>query len=244
MTWRTHVVCGWSFLWLLRPLPQGLTPESLIPLFTITAFTALLPDLDASESKLKHLQIAGIKPLLPVSIILHHWLGHRGFLHSLAAWLSFSILFSLWSNDLWMLWLAGVLGFGSHLVADACTRSGIPLLYPNRKRIHFLPKQLRLTTGSQAEEVVFILLALIVFALVFPLLLDSRTNSSLTAKYERNDAGIAAHQQLQNLTSSTLPPVTWPDKQGRPRAPVPEPIRGAVPGNLYIFPGHPHPLKG
>jgi len=62
--------------------------------------------------------------------------------------------------------LALSLGYGSHLVADACTKSGIPALYPHRGRIHLLPRALRLTTGSLAEEAFLVALGLLLFALL------------------------------------------------------------------------------
>lgn len=62
----------------------------------------------------------------------------------------------------WQVWLALVLGYAAHLAADACTRSGVPLLYPHKKRYHLLPSSLRFTTGSQAEEALLPLLALLV----------------------------------------------------------------------------------
>lgn len=67
--------------------------------------------------------------------------------------------------------LALSLGYASHLATDACTKSGIPFLYPRRQRYHLLPRLLRVTTGSAAEEVVFIALAVCVAALLLRLLL-------------------------------------------------------------------------
>jgi membrane-bound metal-dependent hydrolase YbcI (DUF457 family) len=54
----------------------------------------------------------------------------------------------------------------SHLVTDACTRTGIPLLYPSKARYYVLLRSLRFTTGPQAEEVLFTLLAISVFLLL------------------------------------------------------------------------------
>ena len=57
MTWPTHTLFGISTLWLLAPVP----PEVLHSIFGVlaaaAALGALLPDLDASESKIKHLKI-------------------------------------------------------------------------------------------------------------------------------------------------------------------------------------------
>jgi membrane-bound metal-dependent hydrolase YbcI (DUF457 family) len=52
--------------------------------------------------------------------------------------------------------LAGFLaGYGSHILADACTLSGVPLFGPfTRRDFHLLPKMLRLRTGGFMEFVV------------------------------------------------------------------------------------------
>ena len=66
----------------------------------------------------------------------------------------------------WPCYVALLLGCGSHLLADACTRTGIPLLCPSMVRYYVLPPSLRFTTGSQAEEVLLALLATNVFLLL------------------------------------------------------------------------------
>ncbi len=131
------------------------------------AFGSLLPDLDASESKIKRLSVVGITPFAPLSVGLNRRFGHRGALHSLLGWgiaslvfLPLGFFFSLGVS------LALSLGYGSHLVADACTKSGIPAFYPKGKRIHLLPRALRLTTGSLAEEAFLVALGLLLFALL------------------------------------------------------------------------------
>ncbi len=73
----------------------------------------------------------------------------------------------------WLPALALLLGYGSHLLLDSMTKHGIPFLYPDRKRWHALPPALLVSTGSQAEDIVFTLLAL----LVLPLLLSAFLNS-------------------------------------------------------------------
>jgi hypothetical protein len=66
--------------------------------------------------------------------------------------------------------LALTLGYGSHLAADACTRSGIPFLYfhvsRNKRRYHLLPPRLRFVTGSDAEAALLPLLGLLILLLL------------------------------------------------------------------------------
>ena len=142
-------------------------PELLAPLGALAALGALLPDLDASQSQIKHLTIAGVTPFAPLAVLLNRTLGHRSLLHSLVGWGAATLLL------LPLALVAGVgvplalsLGYASHLATDACTKSGIPFFYPSRKRYHLLPRPLRLTTGSMAEEAVFALFAVLVAGLL------------------------------------------------------------------------------
>jgi membrane-bound metal-dependent hydrolase YbcI (DUF457 family) len=66
------------------------------------------------------------------------------------------------------------LGYTSHLVADALTIRGIPLLWPGRRQpsLHLLPRPLRIRTGSAGEAIFNLcwppaLLAVIVIVLAF-----------------------------------------------------------------------------
>lgn len=167
MMGRTHALVGVASLWCLQVWPSLIRPELLAPLGIVAALGALLPDLDATQSQIKHLSVAGITPFAPLSVLLNRTFGHRGLLHSLLGWSIASVLLF----PLTLLFGAAVplalsLGYASHLATDACTKRGIPFLYPNRKRYHLLPRSLRLTTGSRAEEAVFALLAVLVAALI------------------------------------------------------------------------------
>ncbi len=167
MLWRTHALAGLSSLWLLEMIPGTLSADSLAPLALAAAFGALLPDLDAERSKIQSLSVSGVQPFAPISQAFYRAWGHRGPLHS-ALGLGIVALGAcalvLWWE--WPLSAALVLGYASHLLLDACTKSGIPLLYPKKKRYHLLPLPARLTTGSLAEEVFFAILSIPVFLLL------------------------------------------------------------------------------
>ena len=49
-----------------------------------------------------------------------------------------------------------LLGYASHLVEDACTKTGIAVLYQNSKRYHLLPAGICIVTGSEYEELFFV----------------------------------------------------------------------------------------
>jgi inner membrane protein len=137
-------------------------------LAAIAALGALLPALDASESKIKHLKIMGtqFKPFLLPAQVVQHSEQHRGLLHSLTGlgMIAVTVVPAIW----WVGWvpvLAFLLKYASHLLADSVTKTGILLLYPRTQRYYLLPQGWRITTGSLAEETLLLPLALIVMAL-------------------------------------------------------------------------------
>lgn len=80
MTWPTHAVLGINTLWLLAPLPPEIVGLNMGVLVMCATLGALLPDLDASESKVKHLKIPGsqFKPFLLPAQVVHRTNQHRG----------------------------------------------------------------------------------------------------------------------------------------------------------------------
>jgi membrane-bound metal-dependent hydrolase YbcI (DUF457 family) len=171
VTWPTHTFFGISALWLLTPLPPEALGYDFGTLAACATWGALLSDLDASESKIRHLKLLGtnFKPFLLPAQVVHRTDQHRGVLHSLwGMGMIGSITLPL---VFWIGWapVAALLGYASHLVADSVTKSGIRFLYPNTKRYHLLPLGWRITTGSQAEDLVAALLLLPVLLLFFHL---------------------------------------------------------------------------
>ena len=156
MTWPTHALLGINSLWLLAPIPLELVGYDFGTLAACAVLGSLLPDLNASESKIKHLKLLGtaFKPfLLPARIV--SWTDqHRGLLHSFWG-LGMTTVF-IAPLVFWVGWapvVALLLGYGSHLLGDSATKSGIRLFYPRADRFYLLPKKLRFTTGSLAEDV-------------------------------------------------------------------------------------------
>ena len=169
MTWRTHVLFGISTLWLLAPLPPESLGYDFGTLAACAALGALLPDLDASESKVKYLKLLGtqIQPLMLPAQVVSQTNQHRGLLHSLAglAMVAGMCLPCLW----WVGWspmMCLLLGYMSHLVADSMTKSGVRWFYPSPHRFYLFPVTLRVTTGSDAEEVFMVCFALTSVALL------------------------------------------------------------------------------
>jgi inner membrane protein len=163
MTWRTHVMGGLASLWIMQILPFGVDSTALALSAIFSVLGSLLPDLDARESKLSNVQILGVTPLKPVVSLLYKRLGHRGAMHSALALIVLSVLAGV-PLGLFLSPFAGLglaLGYLSHILLDASTKSGVPLYWPDSDRVHVLPKKLRFVTGSFPEDILFFLLALI-----------------------------------------------------------------------------------
>ena len=132
---------------------------------------SLAPDLDAGESKIKNLRVLGVRPFHAIATLTHRHFGHRALLHSLAglglAALLVSVPLAVYVG--WSPAFAFLLGYGSHLLLDACTVRGIRWLYPDPRRFHVLPPDWRIVTGSAGEEV-FALFLLIPALLLFMVL--------------------------------------------------------------------------
>ena len=161
MMWHTHAAMGASAAWLLAPFVTPDNSAIAAPLMLCCVVGAMVPDLDAVESKIKHVKVLGIKPMVPVSRAINREFGHRGLLHSLCGWLIWTALNLPLSVVFdWLPVAALSLGYASHLAGDACTRSGIPLLYPKRNRFYLSPQRLRVITGSEYEELFFAAFAL------------------------------------------------------------------------------------
>ncbi len=181
MMGRTHALLGLSCLWLLELGPP--TPPDRFALAAMGAVIgALLPDLDAQSSLLQTVRVGGIAPFALPARGLSRAFGHRGATHSLLALGVLALLALPLLGIEPLAWLGLLLGYLSHLLGDACTKSGVPLLFPRRQKIHLLPKSVRLSTGSLAEEGVFMVMAVPVITLLLRhLLLGAATPVDFSA---------------------------------------------------------------
>ncbi|MBE2319829.1 metal-dependent hydrolase [Solirubrobacter sp. CPCC 204708] len=133
-------------------------PAGTTPLLLAGAWLgSLLPDADKADSRIYRtrrlerkvwpVRVAGRLARIPLRLLI--LLGHRGLTHSLAA----AALVAAAAALLDPAFGAGVaIGYGSHVAADACTPSGVPLLAPlTRRRWWLLPRRTRIPTGSLRE---------------------------------------------------------------------------------------------
>ena len=131
----------------------------------VAAVAAWLPDADTPSTR------AG-RVLFPLAIWIERRWGHRSVTHSLVGWLVFALVLTplLFLLPVASVWFGAALcGYASHLLGDAATKSGVPLLWPSRARFVFPGNDnLRFITGSKAEGAVFAVL-LLVGLLLLPL---------------------------------------------------------------------------
>lgn len=111
------------------------------------AVGAWLPDIDTPHSK------AGFC-VYPLASFLERRFGHRTVTHSFLGTSIFAALclpLLLWPH-LHALYFALLCGYASHLLADAATKSGVPMMWPNRRAWVFPGNEdYRVRTGSAAE---------------------------------------------------------------------------------------------
>jgi inner membrane protein len=162
--WSTHLAIGVDCAAVLIATVLYIVPSAVTNLEVIGAtligalLGSLLPDLDARQSKIKYLKLGKLRPFYHLSILTSQKLGHRGVLHSLLG-LGVATGIGALLGPWWGFWTAAGMsvGYGSHLIADSAAVSGIPWLFPRRRRYHLTGRRLRIVTGSLAEESVFAL---------------------------------------------------------------------------------------
>lgn len=144
----THIAAGALSAVLLS---KGLhaTQVSFVMLVAGGVLGSMLPDIDHPES-------AFGRRVLPLSLTLSALFGHRGVTHSLVAvglmaWLSWVALHGAigWAPAMTTPFVLGIAaGYLSHLLCDFFTNSGVPLLWPMKRKF---ASPVRFNTGSSLE---------------------------------------------------------------------------------------------
>ena len=142
----THLVFS-LFIALLSAKLFGI--EQLYFIFIIALF-GIIPDIDTHKSKVKI-------PIL--SFILKTIFKHRGIFHSV--FIPILLFFVLSYLGYYIIGLAVLLGYLSHIFLDALTPSGIRLFWPLRFKVKGFIK-----TNSIMEKALFILLSVITIFMI------------------------------------------------------------------------------
>lgn len=138
-------------------MPETISPASVISLGLFIsggATAALLLDIDKKGSTISNKHKI-------LSFFLRLFMTHRGFTHSLLAYVIFSAIMYL--GLMWVpeglghaFALGSIIGYGSHLLLDSFNPKGIPLFYPLKTRFSVM----NIVTGSFSEYIVGALLML------------------------------------------------------------------------------------
>ncbi|MBT3405949.1 metal-dependent hydrolase [Candidatus Woesearchaeota archaeon] len=139
MMFKTHLMFG--FLLGLFGI-QYLHPSNQVLFIIIAMFCSALPDIDHPDSKIgKNVKI--------IAFLFEH----RGFFHSIWALLLVFFLFSLTLGKVYV--FAALIGYISHLLADAMTKEGIKVFHPFSK--YAIRGFIR--TGTLGELIVFLVVS-------------------------------------------------------------------------------------
>ena len=178
MTGKTHQVIGITaalggFFILQEPTYQ---PATFVAVLVAAHFGSLLPDIDSSAADIWNSVPAG-KHVGRVAT--KFTFGHRNLTHSLlglalVGFLTHRLIMSMphyWGLDLNLVWLSFIIGYVFHLLADAVTVLGVPLLWPLDRSFGFPPKPfegVRIQSGQWFENLLlFPLVNLVLIALIW-----------------------------------------------------------------------------
>ncbi len=164
MTARTHDAVAFSALVTLAAFypPSSLNVPTLFTSLVANIVGSLIPDMDQAGNRLWDLLPSGN---LLGRVFRKLFLSHRTLSHSfLGIFLTYKIFEWLLPKilnpnylDIKIVFWSLMVGYVSHLAADAITKEGIPLLFPIPVKIGFPPLSfLRVKTGSWVENFVIL----------------------------------------------------------------------------------------
>lgn len=143
----THIAAGIAAALVVSDFAHA-TPSHAVFVLAGGVLGSLLPDIDHPKSAF------GSK-VVPISTVISAVFGHRGVTHSLIA--TVGVAFGGWyfmhtanmGNVDWAPFLVGMsAGYLSHLLGDWMTNSGVPLLWPSKRKF---VAPIRMFTGDIKE---------------------------------------------------------------------------------------------
>lgn len=150
----SHAMSGVAVWWggCVGLQAAGVTPSPVVVFAgaAVAAAAALGPDLD-------HRRSIASRALPPVSWVVRRLFGHRGPTHYLVSavlvGVAVGVLVALAAPGSWWVGVAVAVGWVTHLLGDACTDAGVPLLGPWSTRRLGLWRPLRFKTGDNGFRV-------------------------------------------------------------------------------------------
>ncbi len=169
MTYKTHVSAGLTFSAIVFLLLYKIELSSILIILLIvsTVIGSSAPDLDTPTGELWRKIPAGSvlsRIVKPAFIGGHRHLSHSfiglgllSLLYFLVLKLVFSFIPILANIDFGLVYLAFIIGYGGHLLADMFTEAGVPLLFPLPYHFGIPPDplgKLRIKTGHWFENLI------------------------------------------------------------------------------------------
>lgn len=136
----------------------GMEPTQILFLGGISALSALLPDIDHPAGSLR-------RQLGAVGHISFFWMKHRGVTHTLISLAMVSAV-TLYFLPVKVAF-AFIAGYGSHLLADMLTHSGVPLVYPLLKYRYSFGV---MKTGGIFEAIIRMICILVIARMILDLI--------------------------------------------------------------------------
>lgn len=162
MTSRTHDVFALASLITVAVYypPSSLNVITLVTSSVGCIVGSLLPDIDQASNRLWDLIPVGhfVGKIFTKLFLAHRTLSHSLlgiFLINKALWWVLFKLFNPSFIDVKIVYSSIMIGYLSHLLADAFTEEGLPLLFPIKWKVGFPPiKQWRIETGKWFEKLI------------------------------------------------------------------------------------------
>ncbi len=165
MTGKTHQALGLTagFAWYIASVAPYYNPATLASVLVASSLAALLPDIDQPTAQIWHkIPIFGHTAGKVASKMTF---GHRNITHSLLGFVLINFgLFKFisafpeyWSIDRTTLFAVVVISYGLHLLSDAFTVEGIPILFPYQRMFGIPPKPfegIRIQSGKWFENLI------------------------------------------------------------------------------------------
>ena len=171
MTARTHDVAALTLLMTVTIIspPGGMTVATALMAVLANQLGGIAPDIDQPTAPLwRNIPVGRYFGRVFGALIG----GHRFLSHSLLGVALFAVVARLLLDffqplmpriDIDFVWLAFIIGMVSHVILDAFTKEGVPLLLPIPYKLGFPPvRSWRITTGKAVEMYVVLPVLIIV----------------------------------------------------------------------------------
>lgn len=171
MTARTHDVAALTLLMTVTIIspPGGMTVATALMAVLANQLGGIAPDIDQPTAPLwRNIPVGRYFGRVFGALIG----GHRFLSHSLLGVALFAVVARLLLDffqplmpriDIDFVWLAFIIGMVSHVIMDAFTKEGVPLLLPIPHKLGFPPvRSWRITTGKAVEMYVVLPVLIIV----------------------------------------------------------------------------------